>query len=163
VAYSDDLLSSARKQLGKGQGRPRYSDVNRAISTAYYGLFDEICQACANKVAGVSNAGQRPDENWTKIYRSLDHTHIGKILAEVTKPPQTPSKELLQIRTQFFRLKAERLDADYNPSVVRSKPEALALIDDAQEAIQALRNMSRDDQTSLVVALVIRKSDRSFA
>ena len=158
MAYYDDLLDSARKLLGNARGRPRYSDCNRAVSTAYYSVFDFICRQCAIRVCGPLPMGQRPSDDWVRVYRSLDHAQVGSILIAIAGPKST--HPLAPLSMQFQRLKEARLEADYDPSVTFSKVEALALIDNATTAIAAFNNASRDVQTKFLVELLVLKPKR---
>jgi hypothetical protein len=45
----------------------------RAISSAYYALFQELQLACANQLVGAPNSTLWDAENWDCVFRSLSH------------------------------------------------------------------------------------------
>jgi hypothetical protein len=128
------------------------------VSTAYYAVFDFICRQCAIRVCGPIQAGQRPTDDWVKVYRSFDHTQVGATLIAIADPKS--AHPLSTLSFQFQRLKQARLEADYDPSIAFSKVEALELIEDACTAIDAYVNANRDTQTKLIVALIVSKPKR---
>ena len=68
-----DFIATARRLAEPpGRGRPRETDLRRAISTAYYALFHCLATCCANTLVGGPGSN-RNIRAWNRMYRSLDH------------------------------------------------------------------------------------------
>ena len=53
---SDDLAQTAADLLNTGLGRPRQSNLRRAISTVYYAMFHCLAKCCADTIVGGRGA-----------------------------------------------------------------------------------------------------------
>ncbi len=70
-----DLIITARRTVGQGRkGKPRQSDLKRALSTAYYAMFHALCRNCADCLVGKTNAN-RSLSAWTQAYQAMEHGH----------------------------------------------------------------------------------------
>lgn len=68
-----DFVATARRLAEPaGPGRPRETDLRRAISTAYYALFHCLAACCANTLIGGPGSN-RDMRAWNRMYRSLEH------------------------------------------------------------------------------------------
>lgn len=68
-----DFIATARRLAEPvGRGRPRETDLRRAISTAYYALFHCLAACCANTLIGGPGSN-RDMRAWNRMYRSLEH------------------------------------------------------------------------------------------
>jgi hypothetical protein len=85
---SRQLLGTARRLAKASVGRPRQSDLKRAISTAYCALFHEVARNGADRLVGT---GQDPaDKAWRHTYRALNHgdaRNACKLLRGLGFPP----------------------------------------------------------------------------
>ncbi len=160
MSYSIDLLSSGQKLLGGVRGRPRRSDCNRAVSTAYYAVFDCLCRGIANRIVGQIPRGTPASKVWVKVFRSLNHEHAGSTLGHTLLPEAQSGAELQGFATRFNKLKNARHEADYNPSRHFNKDEAQALLDEARTAIELFQSIPKDDFAKLIVALVVNTRSR---
>ncbi len=147
---------------------PSKSDCSRAVSTLYYALFDAVCTAVANRVAGRQIDGQRPSQAWINIYRAMDHRSVRDTLFSVTRADKADSSnEYAFVAITFNKLLEHREEADYDrrkdfdPIVVNS------LSIEVYEAVSMLEGEGnhRDvDITSsfsnLIVALLLPKPKR---
>jgi uncharacterized protein (UPF0332 family) len=158
LTYSKDLLDSARRLIGGPRARPKHSDCNRAVSTIYYAVFDHLCRTVANKIVGPVNKYSLPSSIWVQVYRSIDHRRALDVLKSYSKP-ESPT-HLKQFATHFVRLQNARIDADYHPAKKFSKITVEDLIKAASSAIDHLDSASKDDMAGLIVALVVRTSQR---
>ena len=73
-----DLIRISRQLasgvVGGSQGRPRQTELCRAVSAAYYALFHALALSGANALVG-SSRGSRGQEAWRRVYRALEHGH----------------------------------------------------------------------------------------
>jgi hypothetical protein len=142
------------------KGRPRPASLRRAVSTAYYALFQSLCWVCADAMIGR----RKPLELFTPIFRALDHQATARVLTEST-PATAP--ELVRIGLAFRELKAAREWADYSPEprpeyvagkrdTSFTRQEALTLIDAAAAAIRIIDQLDDDARLRLATRLVPR-------
>ena len=108
-----DLLETAKQLLDPGikRGRPRQTNLRRAISTAYYAVFHSLCHMCADAFIGNNNDMR---EAWRQVYRSLGHGYIKDRCASNYMKQCFP----LNVRNFCFifkQLQEKRHEADYNP------------------------------------------------
>ena len=72
----DDLLSMAEGlatgAVAHSRGRPRRTDLNRAISAIYYALFHTLAAYGADLLVGRTK-GLRSEPAWRQVYRALEH------------------------------------------------------------------------------------------
>jgi hypothetical protein len=64
------VLSTAPK-LARSATRPRQTDLKRAVSTAYYAIFNFLAKECADLLVGTGQA--RNYACWRHVHRALDH------------------------------------------------------------------------------------------
>ncbi len=54
LSLADDLIAVSERLLADGLGSAKQADIRRAISTAYYAIFDRLCELCADALVGKS-------------------------------------------------------------------------------------------------------------
>ena len=80
----DDFVKTARSLVGQqGAGRPRETDLRRAVSTAYYGLFHCVASSGADLLVGGKQA-DRSERAWRQAYRALNHGQAKNRCREIT-------------------------------------------------------------------------------
>ena len=67
-----DFIETARDLTTSSSGRPRQSNLRRAVSTTYYALFHCLATCCADMIVGGAGA-DRSEPAWRQAYRALDH------------------------------------------------------------------------------------------
>ncbi len=147
-------IDSARQLATSGKGRPRSASLRRAVSTAYYALFQALCATCADTLVG----SRQPWSVYTPVYRALDHYATVHALRDsfLASIPQLQRLGLL-----LKELQSAREWADYNPEPRPNyrremsdssftRQETLSLIDSAVEAIAIVDRL--DDETRLKLA-----------
>ena len=153
-------LENARALARIDKGRPRQASLRRAISTAYYALFQALCELCAAELVGW----KKPWDAFTPIFRALDHSRASDVLK---LPSVATSAELKRLSLAFNELKAAREWADYNPEPrpgyeagkkdsPYTRGEMLALIELAEEAIAILDRLDKPTRLKLAARLVSR-------
>ena len=150
----DHLIELADQILQIGSGYPRQATINRAISTAYYGLFHALAAECVARTVG-SPRSSRYWEIVTPIHRSIDHGAARRLFERLAKDRTTRS-DLKRLAETFLELQAARQAADYDPGSRQSRQEALDLIVQARLAIEALRSMPKEDRLLLAVHLITK-------
>lgn len=149
---SQELLGTARRLAKAGPGKPRQSDLKRAISTAYYALFHALAKECADRLVGTGPG--RPDKAWRQAYRALNHGDA-KNACKQLRNLEFPA-ELVQVGDDFQTLQVIRHDADYDPSRRVSRDGALAAIASAERGIASLRSAAVKDRVAFAVQLLLK-------
>ena len=153
-------LENARALAELDKRRPREGSLRRAVSTAYYALFQALCETCANSLVGWN----RPWEVYTPIFRAVDHVRAAQVLRD-SSFATTPALE--RLGHAFKELKAAREWADYNPEPSPSFVEGaevapftrdatLAYVAMAEEAIEILTTLDEDTRLKLAIRLVTK-------
>ena len=122
----------AAGHLGSSAGRPRQSDLRRALSTAYYALFYALASCAADTLIG-SNPASRIEPLWLQTYRTLDHGYA-KRQCEGPMVGLFPVA-IQEFARQFVEMQRLRHDADYNPGATFTRQETQRLIDGTERHI----------------------------
>jgi uncharacterized protein (UPF0332 family) len=168
VTYAIDLLASARKLLTEMSGTPpSSSDCNRAVSTAYYAIFDCLCSLCANQLVGPVEPGSPASEAWVRVYRSLDHKQVSEALSKIEGLDEGTQYGVKIIQVALKSFLEARSDADYNRNKNFEPREALAFIGEASNIVHMISDANDPDDLwgldldaiakSLTVELFTRK------
>ncbi len=153
-------IDNARLLATVDKGRPRSASLRRAVSTAYYAVFQALCAACADTLVGRSE----PWSVYTPVFRAPDHYATAHALREpfLAAIPDGPRLGLL-----LKELQSAREWADYNPeprpnyrpetnNSVFTRQEALRLVDSAVEAIAIVARLDQNARLKLATRLVPR-------
>lgn len=158
-------IENARVLAKVDKGRPRPASLRRAVSTAYYAVFQALCATCADALIGWNKRW----ELFTPVFRALEHQATVQALRDrsvVTTP------ELQRLGAAFSELQAAREWADYNPeprpnyrvgtnNSAYTREEALTVIDAADEAIRIIDGLDTDARLMLATRLVLRIRKRT--
>jgi uncharacterized protein (UPF0332 family) len=156
VRYARSLVATARG-LTRRRGRARRSDLNRAVSTAYYALFAAIAFRLTTSLCGTRAAGR--EASWDGVYRSIGHDALQSMLARhaVGHPVSDRARAL---SAAFARMKQQRNLADYDPAFRVTRARAEQLVADCEEALHLVEQISAQDWLALAVALLVKTKDR---
>jgi hypothetical protein len=150
-------LENARLLATHDKRRPRQASLRRAVSTAYYAVFQALCATCADTLV----KGHGPWEIYTPVFRTPDHYRTAQTLLQGSEV----RSELQRLGSAFKELLAAREWADYSPeprpnfedgSPSFTREETLALIELADEAVAILDRLDEDARLKLAVRLVTR-------
>ena len=108
------LIDAANDLLRAKSGRPRQSNLRRAISTAYYAMFHALCGNSADCLIGTAGA-DRSKPAWRQVYRSVTHG-FAKSQCENKKIIGLFPEEIQAFATNFVKLQEKRHEADYDPA-----------------------------------------------
>jgi hypothetical protein len=67
-----DFIDTARDLVAPRTGRPRETNLRRAVSTIYYALFHCLAACCADTLVGGPSSN-RSKPAWRQAYRALQH------------------------------------------------------------------------------------------
>ena len=139
--------------LGSGRGRPRQSELRRAVSMAYYAMFHALAKQSADMLVGATR-GNRSQRAWRQAYRSLEH---GLAAAQCRRPiiRRFPN-EIRRFGKTFVNNQQMRRDADYDPDASFTRLEALRIIDVADRAIWDFERSDALDRRAFAVYVMFR-------
>ena len=125
-----DLIETARRLAQPGAAQPTQADLRRAVSTAYYALFHCLAAAAADLLTGSSSRGPE----WHQVYRALEHGKAKRACRQQGALRAFPM-EIRSFAKAFVELQDARHEADYALDGQYLKPDVLAIIIRAGEAI----------------------------
>ena len=125
-----DLLETARRLAQPGESQPTQADLRRAVSTAYYALFHCLAAAAADLLTGSSS--HSPE--WRQVYRALEHGKAKRACRQQGAMQAFPM-EIHRFGKTFVELQDARHEAYYALEGQYRKPDVLAIITRAEEAI----------------------------
>ncbi len=139
----ENFIKTARELLPTRQGRPRGTNLRRAVSTAYYAMFHCLARSCADTLIGGSNAIRKTDA-WILTYRALDH-NAAKRRCQDTKSIGRFSESTRIFAKIFTQMQEQRHRADYAPDAIFGKSEVIQRINDVEDVIS---NFERESLTN---------------
>lgn len=150
----EQQLQVARLLAQVSEEGPFEASLRRAVSTAYYAIFQALCDMCAESMVG----SERARDAFSAIFRALEHGPAALALGHEFVRTELG---LARLYLAFKELKEAREWADYDrdsrPGARDrttlppfSREDALNLIDSAEEAIKMISAL--DDQTRLRLA-----------
>jgi hypothetical protein len=146
------LIAAARALAIANPTRPSQSFLRRAVSTAYYAVFQAPAGECADLfIGGVP----RPGSDWSRVFRALDHGPAKNACTQIAGIGISP--EILDFADTFLALQEERYLPDYDPASHYTREDALNLVAQAEAAVRHLRTASRADRRALAVLAMFKK------
>ena len=156
-----DFIKTARDLAGASrQGRPRETNLRRAVSTTYYALFHCLASCCADAIAGGSRANRNPSV-WNQTYRALEHRTARKRCKSQRLLAGFPP-DIRNFAQQFANLQIKRHRADYDPNSRFFKNEVVQDILEVENVIRRFTMTPLKDRRAFAayVLLPTRKGSR---
>ena len=147
-----DLMETARRLTEPGAGQPTQADLRRAVSTAYYALFHCLAGAAADLLIGSSS--HHPE--WRQVYRALEHGNAKRACRQQGAMRALP-REIRNFAKTFVDLQDARHQADYAPEGQYLKPDVLAIIIQAEEAIDQFEQADVRRRRSFAVHVLFKR------
>ena len=148
-----DFIRTARDLTGSSRGRPRESNLRRAVSTTYYALFHCLADCCANMLAGSTHSS-RIQPAWRQTYRALQHSTVRNRCQRQDIIRRFPD-EIDSFAKLFVVLQAKRHSADYDLTAHFLIPDGISDvikdIDVAEVAINLFNAAPRLDRRAFVI------------
>lgn len=148
-----NFIVTARDLVGAGQrGRPRETNLRRAVSTAYYAMFHCLAACCADMLVGGAGA-DRSEPAWRQAYRALEHGTVRQRCraSTIRAFPYGVQKFALV----FADMQQKRQRADYAPEVPFTKSLVLQDIVAAAEAIEVFHRTPAKDRRAFAVYVLL--------
>ena len=154
-----DLIDSARQRAGGvapfQRGRPRQTDLQRAVSDDYYAMFHTLATSCADLLIGTGYAARRLPE-WRQIYRALEHGLARQQCSNRRALAQFPP-EIQRFGRHFAEAQQLRHLADYDPSdTTLTRRDVLQLINETERVIAEFNRAPADRRRAFAVHVLFR-------
>jgi hypothetical protein len=158
----DDLLNMA-EGLATGavshrRGRPRRSDLSRAVSSIYYALFHTLAAYGTDLLVGRTK-DLRSEPAWRQAYRALEHGKARNQCRRKEYIAKFPGA-VEDFATLFVHMQRLRHLADYDPDASFSRSEVLQWLDDSRDAIHDLNRVPDKDLRAFAVYLLLPMRER---
>lgn len=148
-----NLIATARALADTGRrGRPRQTDLRRAVSTAYYALFHCLAACCADMLVGSSGA-DRSATAWERTYRALEHGVARRRCQAATIREFPPT--ISHFADVFVDMQGKRHRADYASSGNFPKRIVLQDIAFVEDAITRFQQVPARDRRAFAVYLLL--------
>ena len=148
-----NLIATAFALADTGRpGRPRQTDLRRAVSTAYYALFHCLAASCADLLVGGSGA-DRSEPAWEQTYRALEHG-IARRRCEAATIREFPPG-IRHLANVFLDLQRKRHQADYASAGNFPKHIVLHDISNVADAIAGFQQVPAKDRRAFAVYLLL--------
>jgi hypothetical protein len=139
------------------------TDLRRAVSAAYYGVFHFTLGALADWIVGPDN---RSPDQYALVYRSVDHKVLralcdqfrGATLNATIKPYEPaggfgPIGDFARAVLNLYEL---RILADYNPTHALSHTDALGAVSSARPAVANFQAAMPEQRKAFLTLLAFR-------
>ncbi len=156
LVVADDLVSRAKV------GAPSQTALRRAISTAYYAIFNHIVRSAADTLVGAKH---RKSPRYALIYRAFEHARMRQVSELLDKHTlggkarnalgmSEPLPDVRDIATAFANLQEWRHWADYDPAGTISRSDAKEMVAQAELAIRKLDSLPIEERKNLLVFMM---------
>lgn len=149
----DDLLNIAENlasgSIGPRLGRPRQTELRRAVSATYYALFHTLAINSADLLVG-NRTSTRTRQAWRQVYRALDHGRAKRQCTNQQTLNRFP-QEIQKFADHFVMLQAQRHMADYDPLEQFSRSSVSQLVEETKSAITEFQTVDSDDRRAFAV------------
>lgn len=147
------LISVAYELASANPGRPSQPHLKRAVSTAYYAMFYDLAQSCADLLIGAGAA--RNEEPWVQVFRAIDHGPARNACNQSGNAGF--STGVVLFANTFVALQEERHKADYDPTVRYRREDVLNLVEEAERGIRSLAAAPRLERRAFAVTVLLKK------
>ena len=153
-----DLIRIARHLavggVGGGRGRPRQTDLCRAVSASYYALFHTLARCGADTLAGATRAS-RDQLAWEQTYRALEHGHAKDQCRNRAAMSRFRS-EIRDFGKQFVIIQRLRHYADYSPVTAFTRVRVIQYIDETERIITQFDGTPAGDRRAFAIYALFR-------
>ena len=148
-------MQTAEDLIAARNGKPRQSNLRRAVSAAYYALFHCLARCCADLLVGGAGA-DRSKPAWKQVYRALDHG-LAKNNCKNQETIKKFPKEIEDFANMFVALQTKRHMADYDPDARFYKSEVRQDVAEAADVMDRFKDVPLKDRRAFA-AYVLFKS-----
>lgn len=166
MALHDDLLEQADHLSTRERRRSRQASLRRAVSSAYYALFDLLVAEGARRLSPA-----QPSLLRQQIRRAFTHADMHRVCRQFAagSPSQGAAQtirgpleaELKRVAEIFVELQVARHEADYDLAVSFNRVDALQKVELAREGFAVWKQIrDRPNATVFLAALLFQRQWR---
>ncbi len=140
MSLHNELLRQARHLATKESRRPLQASLRRAVSAAYYALFhllvdEAVCRMVSARRYALRDCLRRAfaHSNMRTVAQQFAGTSVAPRLSPGLQG-QSLQPDLVKVARAFVDLQEARHEADYNTAWRATRPGALGLIEQTEEA-----------------------------
>ena len=150
------LIAIARQLAAREgrRGRPRQTDLCRAISAAYYAMFHTLARCGADLLAGATRAG-RSQPAWEQTYRALEHGHARNQCRNQSMVSRFPL-DIQDFAEHFVEMQRYRHYADYAPITDFERFRVAQLVGLTERTINLFNGMPTRDRRAFAIYVLFR-------
>jgi hypothetical protein len=155
-SFPKDLLEQATFLAHKESKRPKQASLRRAVSTAYYALFHQLCADGSELLAPNTGIASRH-----KIQRWFDHGTMKVTCGRFSKTPliselsdligPTVSDDLRRVAINFVNLQNARHWADYDMGWNVNRVQTFSYIEQSKEACEAWVRIRKTGEANIFI------------
>ena len=151
-----DLIAIARQLAAGGdrRGRPRQTDLCRAISAAYYAMFHTLARCGADLLAGATRAG-RSQPAWEQTYRALEHGHARNQCRHLPMLSRFPL-DIQSFAEHLVEMQRYRQYADYAPVTDLDRFRVSRLVGETERIINLFNGLRVRDRRAFAIYVLFR-------
>jgi len=158
IEYRDHIRIArglAAGDIGGGSvGRPRETDLRRAVSATYYAMFHALARTCADMLVGVSRAN-RSRRAWIQAYRAPDH---GPVRNRCNRAEMNEFSSVIQdFGKMVVEMQVMRHRADYAPFYEArfNRNLIMSLIEEIETVIDRFMEAPASERRAFVIYILL--------
>ena len=149
-----DFIATARDLAqANTRGRPRETNLRRAVSTTYYALFHGLATCCADMLVGGPGAN-RSQPAWRQAYRALQHGTARQRCERQSMIAKFPV-DVQDFANLFVLMQKRRHRADYDPDGIFSKDDVMINIADAEHHLSIFTKAPAKDRRAFAIYVLL--------
>ena len=140
-----DIATQLADGLGdKNRGRPKQTELSRAVSCAYYAMFHALASCCADTMMG-STPSNRSNRAWRQVYRALEHNR-SKSRCSNLRIMNLFQPAIQNFGEHFIEMQRLRHLADYDPLFAFRRSQVKQLVEETADMIAQFELVDRTDR-----------------
>jgi uncharacterized protein (UPF0332 family) len=159
VSLHNDLLEQALHLAWREPKKPRQASLRRAVSTAYYALFQMLLSEGTLRLIPNKPASLR-----ARVRRAFAHGEMKTVCEMFAKGPNKAVTDLLmgpiepelrEIASTFIDLHEARHKADYDLTEIFDRSRVVAYIDRVEDAMTKWKTVKKNPNANVFLASLL--------
>lgn len=151
-----DIATQLADGMGDGiRGRPKQTELSRAVSCAYYAMFHTLAGCCADTMIGATPS-TRPNQAWRQAYRALEHRQTKSRCSNHQMMSLFPPA-IQNFGEHFIEMQRQRHSSDYDPLFELRRSQVKQLVEETANRIDQAVDVSDRRAFSAYVLFPIRQ------
>ena len=153
---TEELIACAEYLLNRPASERTQADINRAASTYYYALFNELASTCATLFIGPKPVGHGR-RAWQQVYRALEHkTAKDKCRGlYISRFPEA----IRNFANHFASMQERRHKCDYDPFQDGAFTEISFEVASSKTIIDAFRDAPEIDKRAFCAYVLLKNRE----